>query len=188
MLTCMNESYLLFVGLPKDIKTDELLRVWKQSGCLNLNAITLLSSVLNSVDDVLKLNARLKLSAFERELGLFIVEHREPKLHPKPLMPFQQLVLKSKSKPSDTKKMAIEVLKYNNSLHLKEFEQWDIPKFPVSGNALKEHGVESGRFMGAVMTELKHYWADNDFNLGVDELIKQVPRILEILADRKKNK
>lgn len=155
---------------------------------MKLNAITLLSTLLTNQDDVLALNARLKLSAFERELGLFVVEHRGPKLHPKPLMPFQQLVLKSKSKPLDTKKMAIEVLKYNNSPYLEEFEKWDIPKFPVNGNMLKEHGVESGRFMGLVMTELKHYWANNDFNLSTEELLKQIPQVLELLADKKKKK
>lgn len=180
------EYCLLIVGLPKDIKTDELLRVWKRSGHLKLNAITLLSSLLNSQDDVLTLNARLKLSAFERELCIFVVEHSAPKLHPKPLMPFQQLVVKSKSKPLDTKKMAVEVLKYNNSPYIEEFERWDIPKFPVSGNMLKEHGIENGRFMGSVITELKHYWAENDFNLDTDELLKHVPRVLQILEKKKK--
>ncbi|XP_018576883.1 CCA tRNA nucleotidyltransferase 1, mitochondrial isoform X2 [Anoplophora glabripennis] len=188
MLTIVESGITPYIGLPKDIKTDELMRVWKRSGHLKLNAITLLSSLLTNQEDVLAINARLKLSAFERELGLFVVTHREPKLHPKPLMPFQQLVLKAKSKPLDTKKMATEVLKYNNSPYLEEFEQWDIPKFPISGNMLKEHGVESGRFMGLVMTELKHYWADNDFNLSTEELLKQVPRVLEILAEKKKKK
>ncbi|KAJ8944169.1 hypothetical protein NQ314_009531 [Rhamnusium bicolor] len=162
--------------------------VFNLSGHLKLHAITLVSTLLNNYDDAIALNARLKLSAFERDLALFIVENREQKIHPKPLMPFQQLVLKSTSKPLETKKMAIEVLKYNNSPYLEEFENWDIPKFPVSGNMLKESGVESGRFMGAIMFELKHYWADNDFNISVEELLKQVPQIVNELNERKKRK
>ncbi|KAJ8925634.1 hypothetical protein NQ315_009479 [Exocentrus adspersus] len=188
MLTIVGNDIAPFIGLPEDVKTEELKQVWKRSRHLKLNAITLLSSLLSNEEDALALNARLKFSAFERELALFVVQHREPKLHPKPLMPFQQLVVKSKSKPTDTKKMAIEVLKYINSPHLEEFEQWDIPKFPVTGNMLKEQGVESGRFMGVVITELKHYWADTDFKLSAEELLKEVPRILTTLKERKKKK
>ncbi|KAG5890206.1 hypothetical protein JTB14_028748 [Gonioctena quinquepunctata] len=188
MITIVESNLAPYIGLPKNLNLEELRKVWTQSGHLKLHPITLLSSLLINQDDAVALNARLKLSAFERDLALFVVQHREPKLHPKPLMPFQQLILKSKSKPSDTKSMAVEVLKYNNCPHWEELEKWEIPKFPVSGNILKENGVESGRFMGLVMTELKHYWADNDFNLSVEDLVKQVPTIVNMLADRKKKK
>ncbi|CAG9860389.1 unnamed protein product [Phyllotreta striolata] len=188
LITMLESGLTPYIGLPENSNVQELKKVWKESGHLNLNAITLISSLLNDVDEAIALNLRLKLSAFERDLAIYVVENRGPKLHPKPLMPFQQQILKSISKPANTKKMAVEVLKYNNSPYWEELEKWEIPKFPVSGNLLKEKGVEPGKTMGNVMTELKHFWADNDFNLCPEDLMKELPRIMEALAQKKKKK
>ncbi|KAJ8977636.1 hypothetical protein NQ317_003614 [Molorchus minor] len=125
MITVVECGIAPYIGLPNMPKVEELKRVLKNSGHLKLHAITLLSSLLINQDEAIELNSRLKLSAFERDLAIFVVEHREPKLHSKPLMPYQQLVLKSKSKPSETKQMVIEVLKYNNSPYLEEFEKME---------------------------------------------------------------
>ncbi|XP_056636462.1 CCA tRNA nucleotidyltransferase 1, mitochondrial isoform X2 [Diorhabda sublineata] len=188
MVVMVENSLAPYIGLPDNPDLSELRRVWKQSGHLNLNAITVISSLLKTVDDAKALHSRLKLSAYERDLALYIIENRTPKLHPKPLMPFQQQILKSISKPENTKKMAVEVLKYNNSPYWKDLENWQIPKFPLSGILLKERGVEGGKVMGLVMTELKHFWADNDFNLSNEDLLKELPRVLNMIADRKKRK
>lgn len=153
---------------------------------MKLNAITLLASLLYDLDDAVNLNARLKLSAFERDLAIFIVENREPKLHSSPLLPYQQLIVKTKSKPSMVKQYVLEVLKYNNSPYLEDLEKWDIPKFPITGNMLKEKGVESGRFMGVVMQELKNIWADNEFKLRTEDILLYIPNVLKLLAERKK--
>lgn len=179
---------LFFVGLPNDSNIEELKRIWSQSGHLNLNAITLISSLLHTVEDAVNLNARLKLSAFERDLAAFVVEHREPKLHPKPLLPYQQIVAKTKSKPLVIRQYVLEVLKYNNSPFLEEFEKWELPHFPINGAMLKQRGVESGRFMGLVLHELKDIWADNEFKLSTDEILDNIPEVLEKLAQRRKNK
>jgi tRNA nucleotidyltransferase (CCA-adding enzyme) len=175
-----------YIGIPENSNLDELKVVWERSRALKLHPITLLSSVLNSVEDAVALNSRLKLSVFERDLALFVVEHRPPKPHVKPLMPYQQLVLKISNK--NTFQYVVEVLKYNNSPHLEEFQNWSIPKFPVTGNMLKEKGVESGRKMGLVLTELRNYWAEQEYKITPEELLKQVPNVLCRLAERKKNK
>ncbi|CAG9766572.1 unnamed protein product [Ceutorhynchus assimilis] len=188
MLKIIECGLCQYIGLPNNPNTEELQRVYSRSGHLNLNAITLLSSLLNTVEDAVNLNTRLKLSAFERDLALFIVEHREPKLHPKPLLPYQQLIVKTKSKPLVIRQNVLEVLKYNNSPNLKEFEAWQIPSFPINGAMLKEKGVESGKIMGLVMHELKSIWADKDFKLDTDDLLENIPFVLDKLAQRKKNK
>lgn len=84
--------------------------------------------------------------------------------------------------------MAVEVLKYNNSPHWQELQDWEIPKFPLSGNMLKESGVESGKFMGIVMNELRHFWADTDFSLNSEQLLQELPRVFSELAEKKKKK
>ncbi|XP_060527759.1 CCA tRNA nucleotidyltransferase 1, mitochondrial isoform X2 [Cylas formicarius] len=182
IVECNLSSY---IGLPNKPNVDELKRVWSRSGHLHLHSITLLSSLLNTIEDAATLNARLKLSAFDRDLAIFIVEHRLPKLHSKPLLPYQQLVVKSKLKPSVIKNYVKEVLKYNNSSYLNEFESWNIPKFPISGAMLKNEGVESGRLMGFVMQELKNRWADSDFSISVEELLKYIPEVSSHFVPRR---
>lgn len=138
------------------------------------------------MDDAINLNARLKLSAFERDLAVFVVEHRGPKLHPKPLLPYQQLVVKTKSKPLVVRQYVIEVLKYNNSPHLEDFAKWEIPTFPIGGALLKQNGVESGRMMGQVLQELKNIWADSEFLLSTEDILKNIPNVTEKLTQRKR--
>lgn len=175
-----------YIGLPENPDLEELKKIWLQSGHLKLHPITLLSTVLRSEEDAVKLNNRLKLSVFERDLALFVVQHRIPKPHEKPLMPYQQLVLKISNK--NIFAYVVEILKYNNSPHLEEFQNWTIPKFPVSGNMLKELGVPSGRKMGLVLAELRNYWADHEYKITTEELLKHVPNIINVLDERKKNK
>jgi hypothetical protein len=56
--------------------------------------------------------------------------------------PYQLLVVNSKGKTCDTKEWVREVLKYRgDSVLLSEFEQWNVPRFPLNGNILKEKGV-----------------------------------------------
>lgn len=174
-----------YIGLKENCDIKELQNVWSRSKHLKLNAVTLLSSLFKSHDDVVVLHDRLKLSAFDRDLAFFLVEHKDLKLDTKPLLPYQKLVLKAKTKPLDTKLWIIEALKYNNSPLLPEFEKWNIPKFPISGNMLKEQGVDSGKFMGKVIDNLKQYWADNNFDMTSEELLKHLPRVVGMLKEKK---
>ncbi|XP_044744555.1 CCA tRNA nucleotidyltransferase 1, mitochondrial isoform X2 [Coccinella septempunctata] len=188
MVTIIECGLAPYIGLPENPNIDELKAVWKRSSNLKMNAITLLSSLLSTVEDVAKLHVRLKLSAFERDLAYFIIDNRNPKTNSDPLMPYKQLLLMSKTKQSDTREWIIEVLKYNNFPQLEEFKAWTIPKFPITGSILKEKGVQSGKFMGVVMNELKACWVDSDFKASTEELLDQLPKILELLSERKKNK
>jgi hypothetical protein len=42
--------------------------------------------------------------------------------------------------------------------------------------------------MGLVLTELRNYWAEQEYKITPEELLKQVPNVLCRLAERKKNK
>lgn len=56
--------------------------------------------------------------------------------------PFQKVVVFSKSKISDVRKWIEELFMYTGNVSLlQEFQQWHMPKFPVSGNVLIEHKV-----------------------------------------------
>ncbi|KAL1512664.1 hypothetical protein ABEB36_002222 [Hypothenemus hampei] len=175
-----------YIGLPHNANVEELKRIWKQSGHMKLNAITLLSALLNNKEDAVNLNARLKLSVFERDLAIFLTEHREFELHPKPLLPYQQIIVKSKTKPLVVKQYVLELLKYNNSPHMALMETWEIPNFPVNGTMLKEKGIDNGKRMGLILQELKNIWADSKFKLSTEELLSKVPIILEKFPQKKK--
>jgi hypothetical protein len=72
--------------------------------------------------------------------GIWCLQESDVCLHV--CRPYQLLVVNSKGKTSDTKEWVCEVLKYRgDGALLKEFEQWDVPRFPLSGYVLKENGV-----------------------------------------------
>lgn len=165
-----------YIGLPTNPNISELQLVWTRSQHLKLNAITLLTSLLRTQEEAIEVHARIKLSAFERDLMYFIVDHRDAKSDPNPLKYYQMLVVQGKTKL--IREFIIEVLKYSNSDLLAEFRDWKMPKFPVDGRVLKQNGVEPGKLMGLVLDRLRVIWAQSDFTATVDELTKEIPRIV----------
>ena len=89
---------------------------------------------------MLALHQRLKLSAFERDLGLFVVTHREdtPPPHPQPLRPYQQLLADYRAAKRVGKLFIVELLHYRGQHQLAaDFQAWELPRFPVNGATLK---------------------------------------------------
>lgn len=72
MINCGVGSYM---GLPKEFDILEFKRLWNVKE--KLNPITILCGLLNSPEDALRLHARLKFSAFERDLAIYITSNRE---------------------------------------------------------------------------------------------------------------
>nr|CAD7438592.1 unnamed protein product [Timema bartmani] len=130
------------IGLPENPNLVEFDKVWQRVKHLKYHSMTLLSALFRNQEEVMTFHSRVKLSAYDRDLGLFIVANRDDKPSIKPLRPYQMLVLTSKVKVSDTRKWVEEVFKYRgNTELLQQFMEWEIPKFPVSGHTLKENGV-----------------------------------------------
>lgn len=168
-----------YIGLPFEPDVAEFDRVWAQQHSRFLHPVTLLVAFLRTQDEVMKFHSRVKLSSYERDLGLFVVEHRGDKPSVKPLRPYQQLVVNSKGKTGDTKEWVCEVLKYKgNSVLLSEFEQWNVPRFPLNGNILKEKGVPGGKVLGLVVHALKRTWAESDFSMSAEDLLQHLPDVL----------
>jgi len=72
-----------------------------------------------------------------------------------------------------------QLLKYSDKQELyNQLKSWVKPNFPIRGNALAEHGLKGIR-LGLVMDELKLLWADSDFQLSHDDLVKKIPDVLE---------
>ncbi|XP_026291077.1 CCA tRNA nucleotidyltransferase 1, mitochondrial isoform X1 [Frankliniella occidentalis] len=167
------------LGLPEEPNRKELLSLIERTRGTVLNPVTYLSACINDLKEALTLNARLKMSTFERELAYFIVEHRAENCDIKPLLRFQKLMLNTKFKVSDVRQWCVEVLLYDGRSELaEEIKQWEMPRLPVTGSDLKFH-VPNARQMSVVVSELKNYWADNDYKPEAEELLALVPKILE---------
>lgn len=71
------------------------------------------------------------------------------------------------------KDFTLELLKYNDKREIyDQLIDWEMPKFPVNGNMLIEHGY-SGRKMGAILEKLRDIWADSNFQMSREELLQQ---------------
>lgn len=177
-------------GLPESPDIDELKTVLERtSKHQQIHAITLLSALLRNIDEALALHARLKLSAFERDLAQFIVNNRGLKPNTThPLLPFQKLAINSRVKLSDTRFYIEQIIKYNDFPFLMEFRNWVMPRFPVSGTHLVDAGVRPGRPMGRVMDQLKSRWAESNFTLTHEDLIRAVPDVINDLEIQFPNK
>ncbi|PNF36518.1 CCA tRNA nucleotidyltransferase 1, mitochondrial [Cryptotermes secundus] len=167
------------IGLPVDPDVAEFDRVWCRQCARCLHPVALLAALLRNQDEVMKFHSRVKLSSYERDLGLFVVEHRGDKPSVKPLRPYQLLVVNSKGKTHDTKEWVCEVLKYRgDQTLLKEFEQWSVPRFPLNGYMLKEKGAPGGKGLGQVVDILKKHWVESDFNMSSEDLLQLLPHVL----------
>ncbi|ODM96323.1 CCA tRNA nucleotidyltransferase 1, mitochondrial [Orchesella cincta] len=191
MLRMLDLGIAPYIGLPEKPDTDEYKIICERMEDLKLsvNPITLLTALLKTEKDALALNARLKLSAYERDLCLFLILHRKTTVMENSIRPFQRLLIFSKSKATDTRQWVEEVMKYDGATGLlEEFKNWQSPKFPVSGNVLIENKVPGGRAMSRVMNELKDIWIESNFTATTDELVSSLPQILEKISANKSNK
>lgn len=103
--------------------------------------------------------------------------------------PYQKLVLNTKIKQKDAIDYVREVLKYRGEENiLEQFNQWEIPRFPINGKILKEHNVPPGNTYGIIMNKLKEIWIENDYKQTTDDLVKFIPDIVKEFAKQKKIK
>merc|ERR1719273_803270 len=129
------------IGLPEEPNTQNFLKFWKEKKH-SVHYVTLLVQILNTEEDMTKLNLRLKMSAFERDLGHFIIKHRNNGPHD---LKFWQktLLMNHKYKSGDVREWIIQAIMCdeNSDRTLQEFKTCDPPKFPINGNDLKDKGV-----------------------------------------------
>uniref|UniRef100_A0A1I8PR30 Poly A polymerase head domain-containing protein n=1 Tax=Stomoxys calcitrans TaxID=35570 RepID=A0A1I8PR30_STOCA len=182
VLEMINCGMAPYCGLSQEPNTAEFKRL-----CTALkeferphHPILLLISLLNSVEDAMRLHERLKLSVFERDLALFITQQRDRvdvDFHT--LTDYQKLCLH----PYINKDYVEQLLKYKNKTELyKSLKAWNMPRFPVNGNHLKERGCPKSKKMGLVIDQLKIIWAESNFKISADDLLdKHLPSILESL-------
>ncbi|OXU19335.1 hypothetical protein TSAR_004803 [Trichomalopsis sarcophagae] len=167
-----------YMGLPENLNLEHFNKIClnAQKNNVKLRPITLIAALLRTEEEVLQLFMRLRFPNFDRNLALFIVQHREEKLCENPLKPFQRVVLKTIGKVSDVREFVSELLRYKGSLDLlEEFEKWD-SRFPINGGMVKPY-VENPKVIGEVINRLKDIWLDSNCEMPVEKLQKHIPDI-----------
>jgi hypothetical protein len=173
-----------YIGFPKCPNVEELRSVWDKSKNLNLHPMTVMASIMNDEKEALKFYSRCKLSNYDRNLLMFIVQKRAVKSEK--FHYYKELYFKTEGKPSDVRVYIEELFKYFSDIGLlHEFKSWEPPEFPLNGNLLREWGVPQGRLMGFVMKLLKQEWLDSEFQKTEEDLHKSLPAILEELRQKK---
>lgn len=184
MLECGSSKYM---GLPEKPNVDNFQIVCRRalSNNVALKPISMIVSMLKDQQEVMNVHSRLKLSNSDRDLALFLVQHKEYIPCERPLKPYQQLVFVSQTNRYDiNREYVIEILKYQGAMELlDEFEKWVIPKFPISGIMLRDH-VPHSKVTGIVLRELKKIWINDDFKSTSDQLMEHVPCIINKLTNK----
>ena len=165
-----------YIGLPENLSTQNFNNCW-QAKKNTLHPITLLVSLLKNQDDMMKLHLRLKLSAYERDMGLFLLEHRD---EPTDLKYWQKIVILRKIKRDYIEQLIKSNLVVNKSL-LEEFQSWEVPKCPINGRDLTETNlVPRGKVLGTCLNTSTAIWIDSDFKMDKDHLLQvELPKIAE---------
>ncbi|XP_075145524.1 CCA tRNA nucleotidyltransferase 1, mitochondrial [Haematobia irritans] len=182
VLEMINCQMTVHCGLPQDPNIVEFKRL-----CMALKdfddshyPILVMISLLNTVEDVMKLHERLRLSAFERDMALFITQYRDKvDVDYITLLDYQRLCLR----PYANREFVEQLLKYKHKPELyKSLKSWNTPRFPINGNTLKERGLEPTKKMGLIINQLKGIWVDSSFTISSEELLeKHLPTVLETL-------
>jgi tRNA nucleotidyltransferase (CCA-adding enzyme) len=176
------------VGLPNSPNMNEFNTVWERLKDLQPHPITLLATLLNGEDQMMSLHSRLKVSAFERDLGLFLVTYRDQYDPTRDgIEPLQELVINSKSNQRFTQEFCLELIKYSGGRSLlASLKEWTPPKFPLSGKVLVERGMKSPKKFQRVMGDLRSMWIESRFTMTSAQLEEKIDDVLKAMEKEKR--
>uniref|UniRef100_A0A3P8VE16 tRNA nucleotidyl transferase, CCA-adding, 1 n=1 Tax=Cynoglossus semilaevis TaxID=244447 RepID=A0A3P8VE16_CYNSE len=166
-----------YIGLPLDGNVEEMKQVWQRAKDHSPKPMTTLAALFNYLQDVEKMDLRLKVSKEEKNLVAFLIKYRrelcKDKDKPDSLKPFTDFIIDNRE--LDTQSKVCELLKYQGEKKLlEELCRWTVPRFPVSGHDLRKLGVTSGKDIGATLQNLRDIWKKSHYQLDKDELLSYV--------------
>lgn len=172
----------LFEGLPPCTQKhlEEFEYVWNHGHAHKLEPVTILMSLVDTVEEAENLARSMKLSTAERNLGKFIVTHRNLEDKEDPKKPYQDILASCMSVKAlcQLQKHVDQLLLYRGLEGIaEELSTWPVPQFPVSGNDLKSVGVKPGPLFGKILHELKELWLGSYYTLGKAELLEKIEHI-----------
>ena len=149
------------IKLPCLINIDEFDKVSRYP----VTVVTLLASLLFNNSQANEMAMAWKLSKNERQLLFFIISHRHDKLPSEKQL--RNMLIKGVKLY-----YIVELLLYHGNVQLAEnLKTCNIPKFPVSGQDLIQHGYKPGKIMGEILKELRNMWMESNYKLTKEYLI-----------------
>jgi len=113
------------------------------------------------------------MSNEEKELGLFVVGHRDDDFGAEPFEHSQDLVCDFHDNLARRKRHLCELLKYLNlQTTLEKVADWSPARFPVRGEQVLLAGVPRGPSVGKVLSYLQQKWKESRYQLDAEELLK----------------
>eukprot|EP00730_Choanoeca_flexa_P000763 TRINITY_DN10327_c0_g1_i4.p1 TRINITY_DN10327_c0_g1~~TRINITY_DN10327_c0_g1_i4.p1 ORF type:complete len:450 (+),score=78.78 TRINITY_DN10327_c0_g1_i4:73-1422(+) len=174
LMATMKECRVLdHIGLAHvtDAHLSELTRVRLQTH----TPAALLATLLDNTDQIDALFGYWRFASGERKLAQYIVEHRTMALDP---IVVEDLLV-DKVPALHVRELALYQDKTALAQHCDAFA---IPTFPINGKMIKQAGVPQGKQMGLVIQRLRMAWKSSRFQLSKEELMSQVPAIIEDTA------
>ncbi|XP_060068929.1 CCA tRNA nucleotidyltransferase 1, mitochondrial-like [Ylistrum balloti] len=173
-----------YMGLPTSTNLDHFKTVCHNSEGLQPLPVTRMSALFNNEQEVYDMNERLKLSADELRLGLFIVENRHLPDGGNPIKFYKDLVCDSVGQQQKTTERICELMKYKSEGKLcADPSLWTPPPFPVRGADLLKCNVKKGPHLHLVLKELRNIWKESDFKMETAELLLRIEDILPTLPE-----
>lgn len=167
------------IGFIGNVEMDRVQRVWKKCKDLSPQPMTVISSLLETENDLVALNNRVKMSNDEFKLSIFILEHRDVVPSGDALKYYQDLLISQKD--SKLKGRILELLKYLGREDIYEsFDKWVPPRFPVTGYHLMEMEVPKGPIFNKTLNSLKEIWKESNYTLNKEELLEKVQEIVKM--------
>ncbi|KAK1796341.1 hypothetical protein P4O66_009410 [Electrophorus voltai] len=168
-----------YIGLPAGGSVEEMKRVCQRVQGSSPKPMTVLSALFRKLDDVERLDLRLKISREEKNLGFFLVKHRRDLIKSRDehevLKPYTDFI--TDCREPDAQSKVLELLKYQGEATLRvQLSHWSIPRFPVSGHDLRRLGITSGKEIGMTLQDLRDAWKKSSYQLNKEELLSTIHR------------
>lgn len=125
----------------------------------------LLSTLIKTGEQAMKLRALWKFSNPELATILFIIQHRDQMFDAKSA---KLMLAQPKVKPQHVSKLAAVLGKVSVMSQLKK---WKTPVFPVQGRDLIQAGMKPGPGLGMALADMRKRWEDSGFELTKDQLL-----------------
>ncbi|XP_054288691.1 CCA tRNA nucleotidyltransferase 1, mitochondrial isoform X2 [Macrosteles quadrilineatus] len=175
------------IGMPKESDVGTFAEFYRETKNVPLHPVTRVSPLFKSEDEFAELHERLKMSAFERDLGFFVVNHRNDSVNLR-WCKYNTIMLQTKHKLSHLQDWIQEMIKYKRETAvLHEYVKWNVPKFPVNGGMLQERGIPMDRNTNHIINKLKEFWVENDCAIDSEKILEHVPVVLEEIKNSPPN-
>ncbi|PAV88843.1 hypothetical protein WR25_04128 [Diploscapter pachys] len=174
---CELQEYL---GLPKAVNLDRFQKVYEKYGS-RLESMTSVALLCEIEGHISAFHRRIKLSSDEKSLGFFIVRERvEAEKNRNDLNWWKELCvekearLRQGTKSDKTRQRILQLMisVLTEERLIQEIENYDCPKFQVTGTDLIKANAPEGLNMEATLGYLFDIWKNSKYTMTKEEILK----------------